>query len=186
MTVVASQIPQAIVFMKVGFHGRETLKEILERKTKEEAEAGVIFWGYGGTLCHPTTQIRPFMSRCIANGLQISIVMTATHSKFEVEPVYAKQFSEDDIVWKPIPQGVRVTCSRYALVLQNLKPCEMELDLSSYVVAVGPSEGRRLSEYIRGHVDKGCGICTTPAPACKPILTVFTAIPVSPYAVFIR
>lgn len=186
MTLVACQTPQAIVFMKVGFHGRETLKEILERKTKEEGEAGVILWGYGGTLCHPLRQVRPFVEECKTCGLTVSAMMAVTPSKFNREPTVAKEVSEDGTVWEPIPHGVKVTSSRYALVMRDLKSYKMELDLNSYVIACGPSKGRRLGKYIRGHVDKGCATYATPFTPKKPILIAFTAVLSSPYAVFVR
>ncbi len=179
-------VPQAIVFMKVGVHGREPLQAIFERKAKEETAAGVIFWGYGGTLCHPTRQIRPFAERCKASGLSISVVMVATPSKFNTDPTVANAFSEDGANPRPIPRGVEIKSSRYALIMGDLRPNEMELDLSSYVVAVGPSEGRRLSEYIRGHVDKGCAIQATPVPPRTPIRVAFTAVLVPPFAVFLH
>lgn len=172
--------------MKAGFHGKEPLQAILERKAKEEAAAGVIFWGYGGTLCHPTKQIRPFTERCKADGLPVSVIMAATTSKFTGEPQTAKEFSEDGLTWQPLPREVKVVASRYALVMRDFKLCQMELDLNSYVVAIGPSEGRILSEYIRGRVDKGCAIYKTPIHPSNPVLVAFTAVLVSPYAVFVR
>ena len=45
--------PQAFIFMKVGSHGCEKLHEILDRKKIELKEAGMIFWGYGGTVLNP-------------------------------------------------------------------------------------------------------------------------------------
>lgn len=179
-------IPRAMVFMKAGFHSGETLTDIIERKVKEEAEAGVIMWGYGGTLCHPTKQICQFVEICKVKGLPISVVMSSTPSKFNTALTIAEEFSEDGKIWQPVPLGVKVTASRYALVMRDLKLCQMELDLGSYVVAYGPSEGRRLSEYIRGRVDKGCATYEGPICPKKPILTVLTATLVYPYAVFIR
>jgi hypothetical protein len=51
--------PYAIV-MKGGVHASEGWEEIVERKRGEERSAGVILWGYGGTVCHPMTQVQPF------------------------------------------------------------------------------------------------------------------------------
>lgn len=183
---MASVFPQALVFMKVGFHGDEDLEAILKRKAEEEAISGVVFWGYGGTLCHPTRQIRPFAERCKDMGLSVSVVMASTHSKFNVEPTAAKEFSEDGLVWQPLPHEVKVIASRHALIMRDLKLCQIELDLNSYVVAIGQSEGRRFSEYIRGRVDKGCAISSIPTLPRKPIAVAFTGVLVSPYAVFVR
>ena len=49
-----------IVYMKVGTHANEPLDQILDRKLKEIDEAGVAFWGYGGSTCHPVTTVQPF------------------------------------------------------------------------------------------------------------------------------
>ena len=41
-----------IIYMKVGVHARETLEEIIARKTQEIRDEGFAMWGYGGG-CHP-------------------------------------------------------------------------------------------------------------------------------------
>ena len=48
-----------ILYMKVGTHARETLDDIIRRKTREIEEAGVAFWGYGGNTCHPENMVNP-------------------------------------------------------------------------------------------------------------------------------
>ena len=118
--------------------------------------------------------------------MEISVVMAATNSKFETATTFATEFSDDGVTWKPIPLEVKVTCSRYALVMRDLRLSELELDLGSYVVGSGPSEGKRFSDYIRGRVDKGCAIYRASTLPDKRILVAFTAVLVSPYAVFVR
>ena len=183
---MASTPHTALVFMKAGFHANETLPTILERKANEQATAGAIFWGYGGTLCHPTRQIRPFAERCTTLGLSVSVVMSTTPSKFNAEPKIATAFSRDGVLWQPLPPGVTVKASRYALVMRDLRPCRTELDLNSYVVAIGPNEGKSFGKYIRGRVDKGCAIYRPPLSPKKSILVAIIADLVSPYAVFVR
>lgn len=53
----------AILYMKVGTHANEGLEAIIARKQREIEEAGVAFWGYGGSTCHPTTMVQPFAER---------------------------------------------------------------------------------------------------------------------------
>lgn len=178
--------PPAMIFMKVGFHGDEALKEIVKRKANEEEVASVIFWGYGGTLCHPTNSIRPFAKMCERQGLSISVVMASTPSKFRVPSVIAKEFSEDGVSWHVLPRGVKVMASRYALIMKDLKVADVEIDLSSYVVARGPNEGKRFSEYIQGRIDKGCALYEKQTAPRRDIRVAFTGVLVSPYAVFVR
>ena len=48
-----------LLYMKVGTHARETLEDIIRRKTKEIEDTGYAFWGYGGNTCHPRTMVQP-------------------------------------------------------------------------------------------------------------------------------
>jgi len=55
------KVPSAFVFMKIGNHAGETFKSILRRKNQEYRKTGRIFWGYGGSACHPINQVQPFV-----------------------------------------------------------------------------------------------------------------------------
>jgi hypothetical protein len=146
----------SIIFMKVGRHAGETFEEILERKRQEYADAGMIFWGYGGGTMHPIMRVQPFVRMRVEHGHRVSIVMQEMNSNHPATTVFAKEFSRDGIHWEPIPDGVRVRGSRYALVLDELKEGDItEINLGEYQVGTGPSEGRLAADYIRGRVDKG-------------------------------
>ena len=47
------------VIMKAGPHTGEDLDAIIARKQEEAASAGWCLWGYGGSACHPLTQVQP-------------------------------------------------------------------------------------------------------------------------------
>lgn len=147
-----------------------------------------MFWGYGGTLCHPTKVVRPFIDAHLTDQLVIPLVMVVTTSRFEVEPTVAESFSEDGVVWQPMPTGIKVTGSRYAFVLRDLRPCDVELDLSGYVVGLGPSEGKPFNQYIRGRVDKGVArlsSCTQEVGSAT-VRMSYVGDLVKPYAVLLR
>ncbi len=145
-----------LVFMKVGLHAQETIEDIILRKQREFEEAGMIFWGYGGNTCHPKTFIQPFAKQLESEHKPVHLVMNKMDSKHFAEPELAKEYSEDGLEWKPIPQGVEVRGSRYAMVLGNLNEDEFDLNLLEMVVAMGNSRGRLAQDYLKGRVDKGC------------------------------
>ena len=70
-----TQPPQAFIFMRVGSHAGESFDEILERKQRELADAGRIFWGYGGPTLHPITQVQPFAKLWLQSEGSIQILM---------------------------------------------------------------------------------------------------------------
>ena len=143
-------------FMKVGDHASESWEEILHRKRREFESAGQIFWGYGGVACHPLTQAQPFARLAIEEQGGIALVMEPINSKAEPDIVPATEFSRDGINWEPLPEGVQVTGSRYAFVLDEIKPGELDLDLGEYEIGIGPSRGKSAEDYLKGRTDKGC------------------------------
>ena len=145
-----------LIFMKVGIHDGEPFEEILERKKREIKEAGVSFWGYGGGTCHPSNQVQPFARLRIEEGERIYLIMEEIDSNHQPTKKVAKNYSTDGIVWKPIPEGVEVRGSRYAIVLDDLSEGDLDIDLSEYEVGYGPSRGKLATDYIKGRVDKGC------------------------------
>lgn len=146
-----------IILMKYGVHASESVDEIIIRKRKESQIAGHFFWGYGGVICHPLKQVQPFLHECKAKA-DVFLLLSKTPSQFNNPHQKATSFSRDGMSWEKIPDGIAVYGSKYALDCQELIECDFSLDLSSYLVGIGPSIGRRFSDYIQGRVDKGCGV----------------------------
>ena len=69
----------------------------------------------------------------------------------------ATDYSIDKVQWQPIPNGIKVLGSKYAIVCKSIEQCNFSIDLANYVIPIGNSKGKILSNYIRGHVDKACG-----------------------------
>ena len=145
-----------ILYMKVGTHARETLDDIIRRKTREIEKAGVAFWGYGGNTCHPQNMVQPFAKDYNERGQTVLLFMHPMNSKHFAHPVRADEFSIDGIKWKIIPEDINVLGSRYALVIKNLRKDDFDLPLSLTRVALGNSMGSPGSSYIKGRVDKAC------------------------------
>jgi hypothetical protein len=180
-----------ILFMKVGTHAKETLEDIIIRKTKEIEDAGFALWGYGGNTCHPQTMVQPFAKAYEEKGESIFLCMEEMTSNHFAEPLRADQYSEDGITWKPIPAGINVLGSRYALAIQALHRTKLMLPLAQTRVAIGSSQGRSGENYIKGRVDKACfEITKTPsekdAAKSRTLELHLTAKLVSPYAVYLR
>jgi hypothetical protein len=176
-----------IIFMKIGVHAREPLESIIKRKQDEFAAAGRIFWGYGGGTCHPVRMVQPFARAAEEDQRPVHLVMHKMRSMHNAEPELAREYSDDGIAWYPIPRGINVKGSRYAMVIGGLTEEEFDLNLSSAIVAVGPSRGKLADEYIRGHVDKGCfDLGEVSATASRNIHIDVHAPLLPPYAVFLR
>lgn len=182
------QLPNAMIFMKVGSHAGETFEEILNRKLQEYKKAGCIFWGYGGTACHPIHQVRPFVKSVVGKKGNIYLFMQSINSKANPAIIPATEYSEDGRVWKPIPNGVNVTGSRYALILDEIKPGDLDVPLDAYEVGIGPSKGKPAPDYITGHVDKACLIRRENRTygMDKIIKVSFEAKILEPFAVLVR
>ena len=182
-----SQLPQAFIFMRVGNHAGESFESILERKQRELEQAGQIFWGYDGTTLHPIRHVQPFAKLWIQREGSVQIVMEPIDSRADPDIVPAKEYSIDGIDWHPLPSGIVVKGSRYAVVLDEIKPGQLDLDLGQYQVGIGPSRGRNASEYVRGRVDKGCFVAAEATDAVRNIRKVeFQARLIDPYAVMLR
>ncbi len=150
------ELPDRFLFMKVGNHAGETWDEILARKQKEYEKTGMIFWGYGGNACHPISRVQPFARLAIREQGKILLVMEPINSNADPDIVPAKEFSRDGVLWEPIPKGINVLGSRYAFVLGEIRPGELEVRLNSLEVAIGPSAGKAAETYLQGRTDKGC------------------------------
>lgn len=144
-----------ILFMKVGTHARETLDEIITRKTKEIDDAGYAMWGYGGNTCHPRTMVQPFAEKFQQKG-PIFLCMQEMVSKHWAEPLRARDYSANGLQWQTIPNAISVRGSRFALVISELRREKLILPLGQTRVAVGNSFGRIGTRYLMGQVDKAC------------------------------
>lgn len=142
--------------MKVGGHPAESWEQILERKRREYTKAGMIFWGYGGGACHPINQIQPFARLALKEMDKVVLVMEYIKSDADPDIVPATEYSKDGVVWEPIPEGIKVTGSRYAMVLDEIQPGDLDVWLNRYEVAVGPSTGKPAEAYLQGRTDKAC------------------------------
>lgn len=177
--------------MRVGNHAGESFESILERKQRELNDAGRIFWGYGGTTLHPIKRVQPFAKLWVQKEGSIQMVMEPINSKADPDVLPATEFSIDGIQWEPLPSGIVVTGSRYAIVLDEIKPGQLDLDLGKFEVGIGPSRGRNAAEYVRGRVDKGCFVATQstnskPDKRQAPVSIEFQARLLEPYAVMLR
>jgi hypothetical protein len=179
---------RGLIFMKIGVHAQEPIEKIIDRKMREYRDAGVIFWGYGGNTCHPRTIVQPFAKEHAHRGNEIVLVMHKMTSKHDVEPTLAKEYSDDGVNWHPVPAGVNVAGSRYALVLDQLQLVEFDINLQDLTVAMGACRGTEASKYIHGRVDKGCfevkEAQAHPAVEMKHI-DLYARLK-EPYAVFLR
>ena len=148
--------PDAFIFMKVGDHAGESWEQILERKQREREQAGRIFWGYGGSTCHPLRQVQPFARLHVGQTGRIQLLMEPVHSRAKPEIVPAKEFSKDGVHWERLPDGIEVIGSRYAFVLDEIRPGDLDIPLEDFEVGIGMSRGRAADQYIGNRVDKGC------------------------------
>ena len=178
--------------MKVGPQSGESLESILERKQQEIAVAGRTFWGYGGSVLHPINQVQPFAEKWVQQEGAIRMLMAPTVSNSKTDPRIrpAIEFSVDRHKWEPLPSGIVVTVSRYAIILDEIKPVRLELDLSQFEVGIGPSRGRNAAKYIKAHVDKGCFVpaqtSTGDSDSLRQLVQIgWQARLVAPYAVFV-
>jgi hypothetical protein len=184
------KIPNSFVFMKVGKHAKESLDVILERKQRELDKTGRIFWGYGGATCHPTKQVQPFIRSKLAGGVnEIFLLMEPINSLADPQIEPAREYSVDNVNWEPIPKGIIVTGSKYALVLDEITPTTLTVDPRRYVVGIGDSMGKHAIDYLRGRVDKGC-FHKAEVPGAHPVskhhAIGLVARMKDPYAVFVR
>jgi hypothetical protein len=177
----------SMIFMKVGLHAGEEFEQILERKRLEYKRAGKIFWGYGGGTMHPIQRVQPFARMKLEHGETIRLVMQEIVSRHPPTTVVAKEYSPDGVHWSPIPAGVEVKGSRYALILDEIQVGDLTVDLSQYRVGTGPSEGRNAVTYIKGRVDKGCLERGESADVPQtPVAVHHTATLQAPFAVLLR
>ena len=184
------KVGSPVLFMKIGIHAREPLDEIIHRKLKEIDTAGVAFWGYGASTCHPS-RVQSFAADHERIGNPIHLVMQKMDSNHWAEPLPADQYSTDGRTWIDVPKGIEVRGSRYALVIEDLHEDSFKLPLTRTKVAIGENAGKLGSEYIAGRVDKAClhlgeGIDIPLAPDEAAADIGLVARLKAPYSVFLR
>ena len=180
-----------ILFMKVGTHAKESLEDIIARKSKEIQDTGYAMWGYGGNTCHPRTMVQPFVQSFRQKGQPIFLCMQQMTSNHFAEQLRASECSSDGINWAKIPSTINVLGSRFALVIKDLRKEEHILPLDQTRVAVGNNVGRLGSRYLLGQVDKACLEVTdkpeqTNEVQTKEVQINLVAELADPYAVFLR
>lgn len=184
--------PKAFIFMKVGPHGGECLDEILDRKKIELEKEKKIFWGYGGTVLHPTNQVQPFVEEWKEELGCVEVLMEEIKGDSKSGPPLgtAKQFAvSDKELWKRIPKEIK-TGGKHALVLDKIRECELELDLRDYKVGIGPSKDKKnAADYLRYRTDKAAMVeaqsTRNRSKEPKPVLIKYRARLLCPYAVFL-
>lgn len=190
-----NSIPKAFIFMKMGWHGGECLEKIVKRKRREVNDAGKAFWGYGGTVLHPTNQVQPFVEKWKEKPVCIEVLMEEINGDSKSGPPLgtAKQFATSDKeLFEPIPEEIK-TAGKHALVLDEIRECkpELELDLRDYEVGIGPSsKGKKnAADYLSYRTDKGALVKAKPPQnrpkEPKPVLIKYRAYLKHPYAVFL-
>lgn len=185
-----------IIFMKYGVHGSESVESIIKRKQNENEDKS-FWWGYGSKVCHPLTQVKPFVQECNKSNEKVYLVLEYTSSvkstddknKADCLENRANQYSVDNKKWYEINNNINVFDSKYALICKNLKKVDLKINLSDYEVAIGGNKGKLLSDYINGQNDKGCARLTNvkvDESKAKIIQVDYIAEVVCPYAVFLR
>ena len=145
--------PKAFIYMKIGPHGCETLPAILERKRGEWEATGKIFWSYGkrGPL-HPTKQVQCFIKQWAKRPESIEVLMEPieARSRFGAAAGTAKSYSarNNKEGCKDIPEGVLTGAPEHGLVLDEIRPCDLKLDLRDYEVGIGDNEGTNATQYL--------------------------------------
>lgn len=147
-----------IIFMKYGTHAGATPEAIINSKINEVSLSGTTFWGYGGNVCHPTKQIQPFILASKSRGEKTYLVLSQIESVWAGVASPATFYSYDKAEWIPIPESNTIVGSRFALMCTSFELCDFMLDLAYYQVPIGEMKGRLLSNYICGHITKGCGV----------------------------
>ncbi len=123
---------------------------------------------------------------------EVVLVMEYIRSDADPDIVPATLYSKDGVVWDPIPEGIKVTGSRYALVLDEIQPGDLDISLNMFEVAVGPGAGKPAEAYLQGWTDKACFVKSreprvVDAPPEKLIRKAnFVAKLKDPYAVVLR
>lgn len=161
--------PKAFIFMKVGSHAGQRLEDIVAQK-QGQLQTGTAFWGYRGKgPCHPITQVQAFAQEWASRLGSLHVLMAPTkvraNPKVPPSDQRSTEYSVDGEKWRELPPRVEVTGSEYALVLDEIKPVQLDLYLADFEVGVGDSKGRNAASYIRNQISRGCLVAVRPSGA---------------------
>ena len=178
---------ETCVLMKVGSHGDESFKEIIERKLREQEKCGFMLWGYSGNLMD-AFMTRNHLKSKWKNGKKPVILMIETKSPFRNSPIKSTVFSLDKRYWHKLPENAFTTGCDKAIICKGLKEVNFQLNLVSYKVSVGLSKGRILNDYMKHRTDKACAEFFDPPEYTKAdFVTVnWIAEIIPPFAVYLK
>lgn len=178
-----------MVFMVVGPHSGFSLDEILDMKRLEEDKLGYFFWGYGGSLCHPS-RVQRFATEMRAHyGEAPVLVMAETTSKYRSKTVgRLKRFSVDGISYQKLPRWVTLIGCTMAVTCKGLRRIKASMDLNLYRIADGIRSGMPLGKYLRFQLNKACAVKSLVreeriAPRVVDVIAAAELVP--PYSVYL-
>lgn len=172
--------------MKYGTHAAESPETIINNKLNEIELCGKTYWGYGGIVCHPSTQINPFVKVNKDKGEKTYLVLSRINTTWHGNSSQAHFYSINNYDWEPLSVANAISGSKYAIVCKTFAMCTKFIDLSFYKVPFGNSKGRILSEYIFGQNTKACGIYVFPERLETTKILPISAIAEVDGAVFVR
>lgn len=177
-----------IIFMVAGPHSGFSLQHIFSVKRTEEFIHGRFFWGYAGTLCHPS-KVNAFVLSCLEAGMgPPKVLLASTSSKYYSLIDRVREYSTSGDIYTALPEDVVLTGCKYAITARNITEVNCEVDLNKYAVATGGKVGKPLGEYIRYRVNKACASLANTDLCLPPHYRklAYVADLVEPYCVFLR
>lgn len=176
--------------MKYGVHAGHSVDSIINRKRADFEAHGRIYWGYGGTICHPLKQIQPFTEQAMQDGEKVYLALSRTNSALYNPQTQSSLYSVNGSEWYNVPKDMEIFGSRYAIICRELVRCSFEINTSAYLIGVGINRGKNLSQYLKGRVDKACafykGSEHNDEMQTKTVKIDYIAEIVEPYAVFLK
>jgi hypothetical protein len=124
-----------LVYMTASSHAEKSLEEIFCQKLREIKAVGHTFWGYGGTVCDPKTQVQELAR--LAGGKLDVVMPLSSGTGGDGSGMRTKYSVDGKTDWQPIDPRITCTGSKWALVINNLKFVDEQLDLAKTRVAVG-------------------------------------------------
>ena len=182
-----------ILIMKVGPYCNYSLEEIIKIKQGEQQKIGKFFWGYGGVFCRPNV-ISEFLFHAQVSKKHPLVMFTTTLSAYNT-PGGGRftYFSSDKSIWHMLPNEVLLVGNKkaphFAIVAQNLRKVDIQLDLSNYCSFIGvfPDPNKYLDNYFRYRVDKACGFYLPRNTIDEKMIKIdYISELVEPYCVFIK